>query len=656
MFKSRTTACLLAVTLAAGCFLLCIVSDSTALRVSAEPADAGTRDFPIKNGIDKAVLSRLQEEKIEPSGLCTDEEFLRRASLDLLGIIPTKEEVKKFLADRSVDKRAKMVDALLLKNDRYADHWSVMWSDLLREHSNSKPKEGTERGSYKQWISEALEKNMPYDQFARELITAKGNPEEHPEVNFYLRDEMNRVETSNTISTAFMGTRMACAQCHDHPFDKWTQTDFHGLMAFFGRTAVVPNPILTMLKVETDKRLPEEARKLMEPYFKEAHEAAEKAKLKGDLGGGGGGEGMGMMMGGMMMMGKGRELLKELDTDKTLTKEQNQRVKNVLQQNQVRQVVERPQGEYRMPADGEAANPKKKNGGDLVQPAFPWDASKKVAGGSRRDALADMITGSRQFAAVQVNRIWSRVMGRGIVDPIDDFREKNPPSNPELLDYLTDQFVAAKFDNQQLLRLIVNSSTYQRSSMPNSSNKSDTTLYSHQKIRRMSAEQIFDSILVATGHEHGMNLNVKEMIAKNETAKKYLRTDDIKTPNIQWANDLPTPARTGTFMNEFNQPDREQIVVKRDDAGSISQALELINGRDVSRAINNSPLTRQLLETKAAPSQIISELYTAVLSRYPTSEEARFCMMMMRSGNPNKEWLEDMHWALINTREFGFIK
>ena len=651
--KSRATAFFLGfLTLLSGCLFATLLNSGTV--VNAEPPSAGTRDFPIKNDIDKLVLNRLREEKIEPSVTCTDEEFLRRAYLDITGVIPTRDEVRQFLNDRSADKRAKLADKLL-ESGRYAEHWSVMWSDLLREHSNSKPQEGTERGSYHRWIIEALQKNMPYDQFVRELITAKGIPEDNAAVNFYLRDEMNRVETSNAISTAFMGTRMACAQCHDHPFDKWTQSDFHGLMSFFGRTIVAPNPIQTMLKVESDKRLPEEVHKLMEPYFKEAHEAAEKAKLNTDLASGDG-AGMGMGMMNMGMLGKGREVLKEIDADKTLTKEQQQRARNILQQNQVRQVVDRRVGEYRMPTEGDGQNKNNKNSGEVVRPTFPWDPSKKVADDeNRRKALADMITSSRQFAAVQVNRLWARLMGRGLVEPLDDFREKNQPTNPELLDYLAGELINSKFDNHHVLRLILNSSTYQRSSMPNTTNKSDSTLYSHQRLRKMSAEQVFDSILVATGHNHGMDAGAKDIVAKNDMAKRYMRADEAKG-NIVWAADLPTPARTGTFMNEFNQPDREQVVVKRDDSGSITQALELINGREVNKAITNSPLNRQLIESKAPPAQIITDLYHAVLSRNPTPEEGRFCMNMLRSSAPNREWIEDMHWALINTREFTFIK
>src|SRR5579862_9388471 len=202
----------------------------------------GARDPKVFNEIDRFILTRLRAESIEPSAICSDYEFARRVYVDVLGVIPTPEEIRAFAGDKSEDKRAKLIDKLLRDNERYADHWEVMWGDWLREHSVAKKKEGTAQGSYREWLRQALKSNMPYDQFARKLLTASGSPSDNGAVNFFIRDQQNRVETVNTMAQAFMGTRMACAQCHDHPFDKWTQTDFHGLMAYFGQTAVSKPP------------------------------------------------------------------------------------------------------------------------------------------------------------------------------------------------------------------------------------------------------------------------------------------------------------------------------------------------------------------------------------------------------------------------------
>jgi hypothetical protein len=574
-------------------------------------------------------------------------------------VIPTRDQLKSFMADRNPEKRSKLVDNLL-KSDRYAAHWEVLWGDLLREHSIAKPKEGTERGSYREFLRQALASNMPYDAFARRLITATGSPEDHPEVNFYLRDENDRVETSNTISTAFMGTRMACAQCHDHPFDKWTQNDFHNLMSFTAaRTKVVPDELHTLLRLEADagfNRDPE-IKKMFEPYYKEAHEAkekADKAKLQSVMSepAPGAGMGMGMEMG-MGKEGKGGRRAAINEITKGATKEQALAIKKAFQRHQVRDVIEVPNGEYNMPTEGDSAKKNAKNSGDRVEPIFPWDNTKKFDGaGSRRKALAEFITGSKQFAQVQVNRLWAQFFGHGIVDPTDDFREKNPPSHPELLEWLADDFIKSGFDNKHAIKTIMMSSTYQRSTVPNATNKADTTLFSHQHLRRMTAEQTFDSILVAAGYENGLEghtIDVKDYAAKGA---KY----GGKKESVTWAEDLPTPARTGTFMNLFNQPNRDQTAVKRDDSGSISQALELMNGTALNNAISKSPLAQSLADSKnMSGQQIANELYMAVLSRQPSADEMHFVASTCK-GPVSREWVEDMYWALLNSREFTFIK
>jgi hypothetical protein len=516
--------------------------------------------------IDAYISKELKAQNVAPSPLCSDSEFVRRIYLDVCGAIPSAGEVRQFLSDTSTDKRAKLIDKLL-QNERYADHWETMWGDWLREHSYSKRKEGTVQGSYRTWIRETLEKNTPYDEFARKLITAKGTAEENGAANFYFRDQQNRVETVNAVSQVFMGTRMACAQCHDHPFDKWTQQDFHNLMAFFARVEVT------------------------------------KVKKK--------------------------------ETEGS-------------------QVFETASGEYHMPADGDAAMKKKKNkDGEVVEPVFPWNPSETVVGsGSRREALADFVIGTRQFASVQVNRLWAQLMGRGIVDPCDDFRPNNPPSHPDLLEYLTDEFIHSKFDNKHVLRLMLNSATYQASSQP-SDNESDKRWYSHQQLRHMTAEELFDSILMATGYDKGLK-GEAQLVADTTVATKQKGVGKVKKHDqVEWAADLPTPAANGSFMNLFNQPRRDVIMVKRDDSGSIPQALELLNGREITDAIKNSPLAQELLDSKATPTQIVTELYLSTLSRFPSTEEVKIVSANLK---PTREAIEDLEWALLNSREFVFVK
>lgn len=530
----------------------------------------GARDPKVFNEIDRFILTRLRAESIEPSAICTDYEFARRVYVDVLGVIPTPEEIKAFAGDKSDDKRAKLIDKLLRDNERYSDHWEVMWGDWLREHSVAKKKEGTVQGSYRGWLREALKSNMPYDQFARKLITASGAPSDNGAVNFYIRDQQVRVETVNTIAQAFMGTRMACAQCHDHPFDKWTQTDFHGLMAYFGQTTVVKAPK------------------------------------------------------------KGKGMYDESS------------------------VHDNPKGEYHMPADGDSAAKKGARGGEIVKPIFAWNPSITTSGsGTRREQLANAVIGSAQFAQVQANRLWAQLMGRGIVDPPDDFRAKNPPSHPELLEFLADQLVKAKYDSKHLLRLILNSAAYQRSSMPAETNRTDTTLFSHQRVRRLTAEELFDSILVAAGHDKGLEDVPGSLAENNKSAAKKAGMGGRKQGAVEWAADLPTPAKTGTFMNVFNQPPRDVILTRRDESGAVTQALEMLNGKAVNDALKNSPLIDHLFSSKTDARHAVSELYLATLTRLPTSEEVETAA---KHAENSREWMVDLQWALMNAREFTFIK
>ena len=529
----------------------------------------GTRDPKVFNEIDRYVLARLRQESIDPSPICTDYEFMRRVSVDVVGMIPIGDEIRTFVNDKSPNKRAKLIDRLLADNERYADHWEVMWGDWLREHTAGKKE--TEPGKYRDWLRSALKTNMPYDQFALKLMTAAGKASENAATNFYFRDQMNRVETVNTVAQAFMGTRMACAQCHDHPFDKWTQTDFHGLMAYFSQVNVPKAP-----NKKKDKN-------------------AEEMPL-----------------------------------------------------------VDKAKGDYHMPKDGDDAK-KGSKGGEVVEPRFPWDPSVKLSGSTRRESLANAVVASPRFAAVQVNRIWSQLMGRGIVEATDDFREKNPPSHPELLEFLADQLVKNKYDNKHVIRLVLNSAAYQRSSLPTDGNRSDQSLFSHQRIRRMTAEELFDSILVSAGHDKGLADMPAALADNNKSAAKKGAAAGMgrKKGQVEWATDLPTPAKTGTFMNVFNQPPRSIIMTKREEEGAVTQALEMLNGQAVNNALETSPLLTHLASIKTDPRNAVNELYLSTLTRPATTTELEAAARRM---NGSRDSLVDLQWALMNTREFTFIK
>ncbi|MCZ7647656.1 MAG: DUF1549 and DUF1553 domain-containing protein [Planctomycetota bacterium] len=628
------------------------------------PDVAGLPSFTIKNPVDRFVLARMQEEKLEPSGLCTDEEFIRRAYLDIAGVIPGRTAVRAFLQDKSPAKRERLVDQLLA-DERYADHWTIVWGDLLREHSRRDNQEGSIAGSFRDWIRQALRDNMPYDQFVTELITASGRPDQNGAVNFFLRDENNRVETINMVSVAFMGTRMQCAQCHDHPFDRWEQEDFHGLMAFLSpRTVTFVDENATLAGMKDARGIPAEYRAIIDPLIDQAIvNLKEEKESEGEEGGG-------MMMRGGDAQPKPRRkgapqsLLRQMnkDVEEKLGREKADRLRQILQRFTIRKVVERPNGDYRMPTEGDGVD-SRKQGGELVKPSFAWEPEAGVpANMSRRAALAKFVTSSRQFAQVQANRIWGQLMGRGLVHPTDDFRPKNPPSHPELLEWLTDELVRAKFDNKHVIRLIVNSSAYQRSTKPTEKNKDDTTYYSHAKLRRMTAEQIYDSLLVATGEKEALRrlgmpreeLTAPGLGGRPGQAGRRERRDNEPV----WAVEVETPARAGSFLEVFNQPDREQMTVQRDEDGSITQALEMLNGASVNNRVLASAghLAKELLDQKLPAAKCVEELFLAALSRMPTKDEMAGLSKIVKGNPPPPQLLEDLMWALLNSREFVFVK
>ncbi len=621
--------------------------------VNADSPEANPADFPIRNPIDRFILRQLKENKIPPSPTCSDEEFVRRVYLDITGLIPTVDEARAFLKDTEQNKRTKLIDQLL-DSERYGIHFSVMWGDLLREHSNSKATEGTVPGSYRAWFKDALNKNVPYDKFVTQLIASKGNAIENGAVNFYLRDARDRVETANMVSSVFMGTRMACAQCHDHPFAKWEQQDFHHLMSFLDpRTNLVMDMEATLDRLKKGKGMPRKMREEFAPYIARFEKSYRDAKEAANLDG--------MSMGRRAMMkrkagGKLRSIIKEAEKD--LGEQKARRLQQVIKRNQVTRVDERSRGDYRMPAEDGDNKKKRNNGKQIVPPIFPWDKGLQAPeSGSRREALATFITSHPQFAQVHVNRLWDRLMGRGIVHPVDDFRSKNKPSHPEVLKYLSLELVQSKFDTKHVLRLILNSSTYQRTTKPLPENAKDTLSFSHQKLRRMTAEQLFDSILVATGRSEGI-----QSLAKTKGGQKLLAASKSRRgpigKKVKWAYDMPTPARNGTFLNVFNQPDRNQVCCEREEDGSITQALELLNGNALNSLViaRGGSLTETLIKSGKSGEDIGRDLYLATLSRYPNEKEMKIVRMMLKGPKPAPELVEDFQWALLNTREFMFVK
>lgn len=344
------------------------------------------KQSPANNELDRLVNAKLKQLKYLPSAISTDEVFIRRIHLDLVGVLPTAIEVREFLADHVEDKRSKVIDRLLATRS-FARFWAQKQADLMRINPKFLPNGRSEQ--FAEWIVEAHHTNVPFDQFVRNILTSAGNTRRVAPANYFYAIESNE-HLTETTAQVFMGSRIGCAKCHNHPFENWTQNDYYSIGAVFARV-----------------------------------------KKKGD------------------------------------------------------EIVIDQAGETRHPTTGVVLRPW----------GFPKAADPRTDI-DRRVPFVAWLTAkdNRLFARVEVNRIWSHLFGRGIVDPVDDFRSSNPPANVALLDWLAKQFVDCNFDRKQIIRLICNSQTYQRSSSSNASNELDEELFSHALPRLLSAEQMLDAI------------------------------------------------------------------------------------------------------------------------------------------------------------------
>jgi len=480
------------------------------------------------NFIDRCVNEHLRELEIAPSPLCSDEVFLRRAYLDLLGRIPSPEEARRFLLDKSPQKRERLVDELLQRPE-FVDFWAMKWLDVLGVNAKKLGMDAAAR--FHVWFRLQLARNVPLDRLARELLTATGDPVRNPAVYFSLAWR-EPADAAETVAQVFLGIRMQCARCHNHPFERWTQDDYYGLAAFFART-----------------------------------------RIKKD---------------------GGREV-----------------------------VYVAEDGGLRHPSSGEPVAPRPLLGKPLDK-----------LGADPRAALADWLvtSGRSMFAQAVANRVWYHLLGRGIVDPADDIRDSNPPAHDRLLKELGDHFANSGYDLRNLIKVIVLSATYQRSSVPNRWNKNDDRYFSRNVPRLLSAEQLLNAICAATG--------VPERFSG--------------MPPGMLATQIPDPSVDHPFLRAFGQPNRDlPCECERSNDPSLTQVLELINGTLVTEKITSSQnCLSALLEREQDDGAIVTELYLRTLSRFPTQEEKEELVRYVRSQSDRRRAFEDILWSLLNSRQF----
>ncbi|MEO0445525.1 MAG: DUF1549 domain-containing protein, partial [Verrucomicrobiota bacterium] len=395
--------------------------------------------IPAHQRIDRLVLSVLHKEGVQPNARVSDEVFVRRIYLDIVGRVPTKQEALAFLEDPAKQKRTKLVDQLLA-SDGYVHHFYHFWADLLRAKTQVSGA-GNSRGAgyaYQDWIRTALQENKPYDQMVYELISASGRAWENGAVGYYLRDYGMPLDNLAMTMQVFLGTQIVCAQCHNHPFDDWTQMDYYHLSAF------------TYGMVTTNGSANASAATRL--YGKEVNASAEERRV---------------------FSRAMSEVLKPVRFN----------------------TVEESKRNLRLPHDYQYDDAKPKS---VVKPQVPWGDQPKL---SSEDIpiheFATWMTSpeNARFTRVIANRLWKKAMGRGIIEPADDFTQHTQPGNPELMDYLERRLVALDYDMKKFLRSIYLSDTYQREASTRDVSPWEPYHFEGPLLRRLTAEQIWDSLV-----------------------------------------------------------------------------------------------------------------------------------------------------------------
>lgn len=516
-------------------YLSRIALASVSVPFTNAPAKFGWSKVPRKNFIDEKVLAQLESLNLPPSPRCSDSEFLRRAFLDTLGVLPTADEARAFLKDRRADKRDRLIEQLFARPE-FVDYWTYKWSDLLLVQS--KKLRGPAMWSFNRWLRKRVEQNTRWDELVRELVSARGSTLDQGAANFYVLHEEPRLMAENT-SLAFMGMSINCARCHNHPMEKWTN----------------------------------------DQYFKFANLFARVRTKIGSLEG------------------------------ETI-------------------VFESEDGEVIQPLTGKSLPPTPLDGEPLPESNAH----------DRRAHLAEWLVSPENpyFSKSIVNRVWANFFGIGLVMNVDDLRATNPPSNPELMDALARHLAVTKFDLRELMRVILQSETYQRSSQATPANEGDTKYYSRYFPKRMMAEVLLDAISQVTGQP----------------------TEFSGFPKGWRAMQLPDANVDSYFLKTFGRPDRERTCeCERTSESNVAQVLHLANGATLnSKIASDQGRARKWSSENKSSEDAVEEAYLSALCRPPLpAEKERLKKLIDEAGvDGRRAAIEDLYWALLNSKEFLF--
>lgn len=586
--------------------------------------DSHTKVLASAAKIDDLVNADLKKRGIAPNPPTSDEQFLRRVFLDITGTIPSYRQVKTWLALSDKTRRSRLIDNLL-NQEGYASHAFNYWADILRLREERLVRAMPSQ-PYNEWVRVSLETNKPYDEWVREMIAANGRALDNPATGYLLRDAGMPLDATNNTIRVFLGTQIGCAQCHDHPFDKWTQMDFYQVAAYL---------------YPTEFRMPP----------KDAYGTKDGER---DM----------------------RKALEKADPEF-----RSFRYRPVLEANLM--TVQDSPKKLKLPADYKYDDGKPN---EVVAPQTIFDPPAVAkAGESPRQTLARWMTSpdNPRFAVTIANRMWKRVFGMGLIEPVDDIRDdaESMATNPALMKFLAEEMIRVKFDLKEFQRILMNTQAYQRQASIQEVSPGDDYHFPGPVLRRMTAEQVWDSFLtLAAFHDlndyHREPAHLATDLLKVDLAKTSPETivaalksfTDYTSNKVQRertkpyeyqglvlvrASELPTPLPPGHFLRQFGQSDREQIEASTLD-GTVPQVLQMFNGPITHMMLDDDSVMYRNVTSEKDVEKRVDVIFLSVLARKPEPNEKKAALdEIKKHGNPG---YGNVIWALVNTPEFLFVQ
>ncbi|MFY9254069.1 MAG: DUF1549 and DUF1553 domain-containing protein [Fuerstiella sp.] len=579
----------------------------------------------IAGKIDRLMDADYQKHNVLPNPRLSDSLFVRRAYLEIGGRIPLLKEVGEFVQSKAPDKREKLIDDLLSSYD-YVSHTYNYWADILRLQDN--PINNNQIAQpYHEWIKDSIRENTPYNKWVHTMLTAEGRIWENPAVGFSMRDSNMELDAVDNMVQVWLGTQIGCAQCHDHPFDRWTQREYYEMAAYWYGTR-------TRLGAGDKKMFPN---------------GNPLTRLRDEL----------------------KQMDPDANTNGVFSRMINANMFATYEQT-------RP---LKLPHDYQYDNGKP-NQVVSMKPIFGKAESVKGASSSR-EVLANWMTSpdNPRFAKNIVNRMWHKAFGIGLIEPVNDIRDDSVASNPEVLDLLTTELVNNGFDVREIQRIIFNTKAWQREATPGDLDLTQTYYFPGPTLRRMSAEQIWDSLLTLAVYNpesftrpsmdnlaSAINLDLdkakatdvnRAMTEFNEnfspTAERKVTRErnSYKGMTLARASELQTPLPPEHFLRQFGQSDRE-LIESSGRQGSVGQILTIFNGEITHMMLERGSVIYDTVMSAPSTTDRINAIFYTVLTRAPKSNERDVAERELKaSGNAG---YGNVIWALINTKEFLFIQ